>query len=163
MGQPRLLFVYFRSFWQQFYTKNFRLQWDSNWNRWIEGKHSDHLTTTTAKIKLLLFRLTFDIVLSIRLNHQWKGKTQVYLKWGKNGGGHHSSVDSSAPSILRSWVWIPSLQSKLFPFIIILYLSLYQENDENKQKEEGVWPIFKNAFNYLLAMDSDLWVSLVRC
>ena len=50
------------------------------------------------------------------------------------GGCHHSSVDSSAPTLMPSWVGVPSTPSTLFSFIIfVLYLSC--EKNENKQKE----------------------------
>ena len=43
-----LFFVYLHSFQRQYCRKNCRLQWDSNWDSWIEGERADHLTTTTA-------------------------------------------------------------------------------------------------------------------
>ena len=56
-------------------------------------------------------------------------------------GGRHSSVVSSVPTILRPRVRIPSTPSMLFQFVL---LKLYRENNENKQKEAGIGPIFKN-------------------
>ena len=51
-------------------------------------------------------------------------------------GCRHSSVDSSAPTILPPWVWAPSTPSTLLSFIVfVLYLSC--EKNENKEKE--VW------------------------
>ena len=49
MGQPRPLFVYFRSFQEQFYRKIVDLS--GIWTRivGVEGEHADHLTTTTAQ------------------------------------------------------------------------------------------------------------------
>ena len=49
MGQPRLLFVYFRSFQTQILWKTVGVS--EIWTRidGVEGKHSDHLTTTTAR------------------------------------------------------------------------------------------------------------------
>ena len=55
--------------------------------------------------------------------------------------GRHSSVVSSAPTILRLWVRIPSTPSTLFQFVL---LRLQHEKDENKQKEAGIGPFFKN-------------------
>ena len=52
--------------------------------------------------------------------------------------GRHSSVDSSAPTILPPRVWVPSTQSRL----LSLYLSC--EKDENKPKEAGFGPFLKN-------------------
>ena len=54
-------------------------------------------------------------------------------------GGRYSSMVSSAPTILRPWVQIPSTPSKLFQFVL---LKLYRENDENQQKEAGIGPFF---------------------
>ena len=55
--------------------------------------------------------------------------------------GRHSSVVSSAPTILRLWVRIPSTPSTLFQFVL---LRLQHEKDENKQKKAGIGPFFKN-------------------
>ena len=55
-------------------------------------------------------------------------------------GGRHSSVVSSAPTILQPRVRIPSTPSMLFQFVL---LKLYRENNENKQKRGLDWPIFK--------------------
>ena len=62
--------------------------------------------------------------------------------------GRHSSVVSSAPTILRPRVRIPSTPSMLFQFV----LKLLQEKNENKQKRGRDWPIFKNVWsnNFLL-------------
>ena len=56
---------------------------------------------------------------------------------GYADGGHHSSVVSSAPTILQPRVRIPSTPSMLFQFVL---LKLYRENNENKQKEAGIGP-----------------------
>ena len=53
------------------------------------------------------------------------------------GDGRHSSVVSSAPTILWPQVQIPSTLSTLFQFVL---LKLYRKNDENKQKEAGIGP-----------------------
>ena len=45
-NQPQRLLVYFSYFQQQFLLKNCKLQRDSNLDRWNEGEHADHLTTT---------------------------------------------------------------------------------------------------------------------
>ena len=48
---------------------------------------------------------------------------------------------SSAPTILRPQVRIPSTPSMLFQFVL---LKLYRENNENKkQKEAGIGPFLK--------------------
>ena len=59
----------------------------------------------------------------------------AFFNWDFFGvGGHHGSVDSSAPSIQQPWVQIPLSPSTLltykFKFIIPLYLniSFYIEN-----------------------------------
>ena len=59
-------------------------------------------------------------------------------------GGRHSSVVSSAPTILRPQVRIPSTPSMLFQFVL---LKLYRENDENKQKEAGIGPFLKTNYD----------------
>ena len=56
-------------------------------------------------------------------------------------GGRHSSVVSSAPTILLPRVWIPSTPSTLFQFVI----DLWCEKDENKWKRGRDWPIFKKT------------------
>ena len=56
------------------------------------------------------------------------------------GGDHHSSVDSSVPSILWSLVTNPKQTIYVFSIVSQLYytyLSLYLEKDENKQKKLG--------------------------
>ena len=57
-------------------------------------------------------------------------------------GHRHSSVDSSAPSILPPQVWVPSTPSLLFSIYIVqivhLSFELDCENDETKQKEAGI-------------------------
>ena len=57
-------------------------------------------------------------------------------------GCHHSSVDSSALFILLPLVWLPNTPSMLVSFIVkfVLYLSLYCEKNEIKQKEVGFDP-----------------------
>ena len=54
MGQPRLLFVYFRAFQIQFYRKNVVFSGSRTQIVGVECKHADHLTTTTAQ-RLLPF------------------------------------------------------------------------------------------------------------
>ena len=49
MGQPRPLIVYFQSFQTHIFRNNCRLQRYSNSDFWVEGEHTDHLTTTTAQ------------------------------------------------------------------------------------------------------------------
>ena len=55
----------------------------------------------------------------------------------KNKNWRHSSVDSSTPSILPPWVWVPSTPSTLLS-IYIWFESC--RKDENKQKEAGIGP-----------------------
>ena len=49
MGQPRPLFVYFRIFQTQYYRKIVDFSWFRTRIVGVEGKHADHLTTTTAQ------------------------------------------------------------------------------------------------------------------
>ena len=54
-------------------------------------------------------------------------------------GGRHCSVVSSAPTILRPWVRIPSTPSMLFSICI----EIVMRKNKNKQKEAGIGPFFK--------------------
>ena len=60
---------------------------------------------------------------------------------------HQSSVDSSAPSILRSGVRIPSTPSTIFPYLVkfCTKLSLCWAKDKNKQKEAWVGPFLRRT------------------
>ena len=59
----------------------------------------------------------------------------------------HSSVDSSAFTILMPRVRDPSTPSTLFSFIVfVLYLSC--EKNKNKQKEAGFGPFFKEYYSW---------------
>ena len=61
-------------------------------------------------------------------------------------GCHHSSVDSSAPSILPPPVQLPSTPSMLFSFIVkfVLYLSMQcEKRTKINKKEAGFGPIKK--------------------
>ena len=66
--------------------------------------------------------------------------------------GRHSLLDSSAPSILRSQVRIPSTPSMLLSSNIVLYLSLYLEKDENKHKEAGLGQCLKDTMAFVLIL-----------
>ena len=70
-------------------------------------------------------------------------------------GGHHSSVDLSAPTILASCgpgFEFQAQHPRLFILVsnCILNLSLYCEKDENKQKRGRRWPVFKNPLAWWL-------------
>ena len=54
MGQPRPLFVYFRSFQQQLYIKIAGFREIRTRIIEVEGEHSDYLTTNTAPPKIIL-------------------------------------------------------------------------------------------------------------
>ena len=56
-------------------------------------------------------------------------------------GGRHSSVVSSAPTILRPRVRFPSTPSMLLSICIIKIVS--RKKRKNKQKEAGIGPFFK--------------------
>ena len=51
-------------------------------------------------------------------------------------GCRHSSVDSSAPTILQSRVWVPSA-------LLCFYNQIVMCKERNKQKRGRVWPIKK--------------------
>ena len=70
-------------------------------------------------------------------------------------GCRHSSVDSSAATILPPWVRVPSTSSTILSFIVKFVLYLSCEKNENKQKYGRVWP-FKNIFNDVALEDRDL-------
>ena len=59
----------------------------------------------------------------------------------------HSSVDSSAPSILLPWVWLPSMPSTLFSFMVkfFLYLSVQCEKRMKTNKKEAGFGPFKKT------------------
>ena len=81
-------------------------------------------------------------------NWIWKWNRQDRLKDKNiNWGGRHSSVVSSAPTILHPWVQIPSTPSVLFQFLL---LKLWWEKDDNKQKEAEIGPFLKKTIYYLL-------------
>ena len=65
---------------------------------------------------------------------------------------HHSSVDSSVPSILPPWVRLPSTPSMLLSFMVkfVLYLSLQCEKRTKINKIGRIWPIFKKPDDTLL-------------
>ena len=63
------------------------------------------------------------------------------------GGCCHSSVDSSAPTILPIRVQVPSTPSKLFPFIVNFLLYLSFKKNVNKQKAAGFCPVFLKKWN----------------
>ena len=54
------------------------------------------------------------------------------------GGGRHSSVDLSVPTILLPQVRVPITPSMLLSFIAKFVLFLSCEKNENKQKQDGL-------------------------
>ena len=68
-------------------------------------------------------------------------------------GSCHSSVDSSASSILLPWVWVPSTPPTLLP--IYIWIVSCGKN-ENKQKEAGIGP-YKNYWFRLWSFGDRLW------
>ena len=63
-------------------------------------------------------------------------------------GCWHSSVDSSAPTILLPRVQVPSTPSTNCYIVFMLYLSC--EKNENKQKEAGFGPFLKYVWTFTL-------------
>ena len=59
-------------------------------------------------------------------------REEIDNKWVRDGC-HHSSVDSSAPSILQSQVWVPSTPSKLSS-IYICFESFGKYKNEHKKR-----------------------------
>ena len=78
---------------------------------------------------------------------EWLNRFKTNFPASKNLQHCHSSVVSSAPTIMRPWVRIPSTRSMLLSFIVfVLYLSC--EKNENKRKRGREWAIFiKKPFN----------------
>ena len=76
----------------------------------------------------------------------FKSSTKIYYSWG----GHHSFVVSSAPTILRPRVRIPSTPSMLFSIYIVeietLFLIWNEKWDENERKRGQGWPIFRKWY-----------------
>ena len=79
-------------------------------------------------------------------HHHWKTKYHNIMKHVGEGilvlGGRHSSEVSSASTILRSRVRIPSNHRHFHQFIL-LKLLLQRENNENETKRGRDWPILK--------------------
>ena len=72
-------------------------------------------------------------------------------------GCRHSSVDSSAPSILLLRVQLPSMPSMLFSIIVkfVIYLSMQCEKRTNlNKKEAGLGPFFKKRLASLMPISA---------
>ena len=86
-----------------------------------------------------------------RLQHQILNKFEQKRKIIKFKGCRHSSVDSSAPSILLPRVRVPSTPSTLFSIYIVqivnLSFELECEKNKNIQKEAGIGPFLKKNKN----------------
>ena len=71
------------------------------------------------------------------------------IMWWNILGCNHSSVDSSAPTILPPSVWVPSTPSMLLSFMVKFVLYLSCEKNEINKKRPGLarlsggryWPI----------------------
>ena len=63
----------------------------------------------------------------------------------KSHVNRHSSVDSSAPTILPPQVRVPSTRSMILSLTVKFVLYLSREKNENKQKEAGLGPFFKKV------------------
>ena len=59
-ANPGLFFVYFRSFQYQFYRKIVDLSWILTRIIGVEGKHAEHLTTTTAHVQTVCYQFQID-------------------------------------------------------------------------------------------------------
>ena len=82
-----------------------------------------------------------NFFLALLIPNNWLKFYKQPIKTILKLGCRHSSVDSSAPTILPPQVCVPSTPSTLLPFIVfVLYLSC--EKKENKQKEARRGPIF---------------------
>ena len=74
----------------------------------------------------------------LAFSYRWEQTLKHF--WLYFVGDRHSSVVLSASTLMSPRVQIPSTPSMLFQFVL---LKLYSEKDENKQKRDRDWPIFK--------------------
>ena len=65
---------------------------------------------------------------------------QIWIEKSCDGGGRHSSVEWSAPTILQPRVRIPSTIFTLYFYQF--KFELYYEKDEVKRKVVGIGPFF---------------------
>ena len=83
-----------------------------------------------------------------KVKQMGKGSKQFHCR------GVASSLDSSAPSILPPQVRVPSTPSMLYSIYIVQILNLSFEleceKDENKQKEAGICPFFKQKTSFIV-------------
>ena len=83
MGPTRSLFVYFRSFQAQILLK--KLQKSAGFKLGSsEGKHADHLTTTTALIKKLFMRQKLKLKTISEMNLEWQGREIKSVPFRRN-------------------------------------------------------------------------------
>ena len=61
-------------------------------------------------------------------------------------GCRHSSVNSSAPSILPPQVWLPSMPSLLFSFIVKFVHAMWEKNENKQKKRPGLAHLKKFHF-----------------
>ena len=69
-------------------------------------------------------------------------------------GGRHNFVVSSAPTILRPGFESQAHHLRFFQFVL---LKLYQENNENKQKEVGIGPFKKTSLFFKMGHSRPLY------
>ena len=106
---------------------------------------------------LLLLNLATNLTLNFKMK-LFCSEPEILPKdqRGVHRGCHHSSVDSSVPSILPPQVWAPSTPTTLFSMykaqIVCLSLELECEKNENEQKEAGIGPFFKEVFINILLL-----------
>ena len=97
-------------------------------------------TTATTSIRCLK-RFKFDIGISRASLHRPSAHPTLHLLLVKRSisGCRHSSVDSSAPSILLPRVQVPSTPSML----LSIYIDLCHEEKTKINKKAGIGPFFK--------------------
>ena len=97
-------------------------------------------TTATTSIRCLK-RFKFDIGISRASLHRPSAHPTLHLLLVKRSisGCRHSSVDSSAPSILLPRVQVPSTPS----MFLSIYIDLCHEEKTKINKKAGIGPFFK--------------------
>ena len=77
----------------------------------VSCNHKYSICTCERRACLLLWRSDIDLSWGLR-------SRSLTVKHCLKGEWHHSSMDSSVPTIVRAWVPIPGASFRLFPFIV---------------------------------------------
>ena len=99
----------------------------------------------------------------IKRRRLWHAFTIVMLKMDDQGG-RHSSVVSSAPTILRPLVWIPITPYTLFSICIIEIVM--RESTKINKKGPGLgqkWSISKKQYNFYSKFNVKKYLFNIKC